>query len=244
MVKKDVKIKEYINIEEKAIITNHLVDSYFVERLDGTIGYTPYMVDVALVTAFFLYCVEGIKFDEEENIYNTVVSDKELMDLYTTTLSVQLDNDEHPNIKIVREINSIMRDVVDMVEFRKQQIVHSNSGLNDKLAEILDMQKQVESLRLEIAENENKLLQQQYKQNVYNEKVMSHMTPEETAELNRKMLDENMDFGKLAELVTEKFIHSDIHTSNIVEMKPTQKRKPGRPKKSASAGAVKETDKK
>ena len=106
------------------------------------------------------------------------------------------------------------------------------------------MQKQVESLRLEIAENENKLLQQQYKQNVYNENVMSHMTPEETAELNRRMLDENMDFGKLAELVTEKFIHSDIHTSNVVEMKPAQKRKPGRPKKSTNTATTKKTDEK
>ena len=34
MVKKDVKVKEYINIEEKVIITNHLVDSYFVKSLD------------------------------------------------------------------------------------------------------------------------------------------------------------------------------------------------------------------
>ena len=106
------------------------------------------------------------------------------------------------------------------------------------------MQKEIETLRLEIAQNENRVLQQQYEQNAYNEKIMSHMTPEETAELNRKMLNEDMDFSKLAELVTEKFIHSDIHTSNVVEMKPAQKRKPGRPKKSTSTGAIKETIKK
>lgn len=244
MVKKDVKVKEYINIEEKVIITNHLIDSYFVKSLDGIIEYTPYMADVALVTAFFLYCINGIEFDEEENIYNSVIADEELMDMYTTTLSVKLDDDNHPNIKLIREINSIMRDVADMVEFRKQQIIHDNSILNDKLIEILDMQKEIETLRLEIAQNENRVLQQQYEQNAYNEKVMSHMTPEETAELNRKMLNEDMDFSKLAELVTEKFIHSDTLTSNIVDMKTSPKKKPGRPKKSVNGTTKKEAVKK
>lgn len=243
MIKENVKIKEYINMEEKVVITNHLVDSYFTEKSDGTINYTPYMVDVALVTAFFLYCVEGIEFDKEENVYNSVISDEELMNMYTTTLSVKLDDDEHPNVKLVREINSIMRDVADMVEFKKQQIIHNNSIVNEKLIEILNMQKQVESLKLEIAENENKLLQQQHKQYMYNEKVLSHMTPEETAELNRKMLNEDMDFGKLAELVTDKFIHSDLHASNVVEMKNAQKRKPGRPKKSTSTTTKKTSEK-
>lgn len=240
MIKKDVKIKEYINIEEKAIITNHLVDSYFTEGLDGTVEYTPYMVDVALVTAFFLYCVEGVEFDEEENVYNSVVSDEDLINLYTTTLSVKLEDDNCPNIRIVREINSIMRDVADMVEFKKQQLIHNNPILISKLYEILEAQEEIDKIRLEIAENENKVLLQHYNQNAYNEKVMNHMTPEETAELNRKMLNENMDFSKLAELVTEKYINSSTSNSKIVDMKPTQKKKPGRPKKSANSSTMKE----
>ena len=238
MIKKDVKIKEYISIDEKVIITNHLVDSYFTEGPDDTVEYTPYMVDVALVTAFFLYCVKGIEFDEEENVYNSVISDEELMNLYTTTLSVKLEDDNHPNIRIVREINAIMRDVADMVEFKKQQLIHNNPILISKLYEVFEVQEEIDKLRLEIAENENKVLLQQYEQNAYNEKVMSHMTPEETAELNRKMLNEDMDFSKLAELVTEKYVNSTASNPKIIDMKP--KRKPGRPKKSVNANAAKE----
>ena len=116
--------------------------------------------------------------------------------------------------------------------------IHNNPILISKLYEVFEVQEEIDKLRLEIAENENKVLLQQYEQNAYNEKVMSHMTPEETAELNRKMLNEDMDFSKLAELVTEKYVNSTASNSKIIDMKP--KRKPGRPKKSVNANAAKE----
>lgn len=220
MVKTDVKIKDFITMEERAIITNHLVDSYFTENDDGSLAYTPYMIDPALTTIFFLYCVEGVEFDETEKVYESVCADEELVELYTTTLSTNLKKDSSSN-KMIETINSIMNDVIDMVEFKKQQIIHNDPVLNNKMLEILDVQKQLEVLKLKIAENENKMLLQQITQNNYGEKVMSYMTPEETASLNKKMLNEEMDFGKLAELVTEKYLKSDNHKKNVIEMNST-----------------------
>ena len=69
MTKTNVKVKESLTMEERVVITNHLVDSYFTEKDDGTVIYTPYMVDSALIIAFFLYCVDGIEFDDDDKIY-------------------------------------------------------------------------------------------------------------------------------------------------------------------------------
>jgi hypothetical protein len=238
MVKTDVKIKEFITMEERAIITNHLVDSYFTENDDGSLTYTPYMIDSALTTIFFLYCVEGVKFGENEKVYESVCADEELVELYTTTLSTNLKKDSSSN-KMIETINSIMNDVIDMVEFKKQQIIHNNPVFNNKMLEILEVQKQLEVLKLEIAQNENKMLLQQINQNNYGEKVMSYMTPEETASLNKKMLNEEMDFGKLAELVTEKYLKSDNHKKNVIEMKSTL---PKSNRKKSVSGASKSKD--
>lgn len=221
MTKTNLKVKESLSMEEKVIITNYLADSYFMEKDDGTIVYTPYMVDSALVIAFFLYCVDGIEFDEDDEIYEIVCNDSELLDVYTTTLSINPDDSENPSANLVRIINAIMNDVLDMVEFRKQQIIHNNPVQTNKILEILNVQAQLEKLKLEIAENENKVLQQQIKQNSYSEEVLSYMTPEETAKLNKKMLNEDMDFNKLAELVTDRYLKVNKYKENIVNMKST-----------------------
>lgn len=217
MTKTNLKVIDSITIEDKIDITNHLVNSYFTEKDDGTIAYTPYMIDSALIISFFLYCVEGIEFDEDDNVYEIVCNDPELLNLYTTTLSSDPNDSKNPSANLIKMINTIMNDVSDMVEFRKQQIIHNNPILNSKILDILDTQEQLENLRLEIATNENKLLQQQIKQNSYSEEVLSYMSPEETATLNRKMLNEDIDFNKLAEIVTERYLKD--RKGNIVDMK-------------------------
>ncbi len=248
MTKGNIKIKDSITIEEKAIITEYLTDSYFVEDEYGVVRYTPYNFDPALVTAFFLYCVEGIEFETKEsdnefeteeknsesvvieNVYEAVSADDELMNLYSSILSTNTHDDNHPNIKMIRMLHAIVNDVSDMVEFRKQQIIHNNPILVSKLYEILEVQEQVDRLRLEVVENENTVLLQQINENSYGEEVMKHMSPEEIATLNKKILDGDMDYNRMADLVVQKYLGSDEH-SNIVEMKTAQKRKPGRPKK-------------
>lgn len=224
MIKTDVKVRDFITIEERAIITNHLVDSYFMENADGSLTYTPYMIDPALTTIFFLYCVEGIKFDDDEKVYDSVCTDEDLVKLYTTTLSDNVDTNT-PNGKMAKTIHSIMNDVIDMVEFKKQQIIHNNLVLNNKMLEILEVQKELETVKLEIAKNENRVLNQQIAQNEYGEKVMTFMSPEETATLNKKMLNEDMTLDKLAELVTEKYIKNGSNKKNVIEMTNQRKTK-------------------
>lgn len=224
MIKTELKVKDFITMEERAIITKHLADSYFTENDDGTLTYTPYMIDPALTTIFFLYFVEGIEFENGEKVYDSVCADDELVKLYTTTLSDNLDENNFNSKMVKTIIHSIMNDVIDMVEFKKQQIIHNNSILNNKILEILETQKRLETLKLEIAENENKILLQQIKQNKYGEKIMSYMTPEETVTLNKKMLNEDMDFEKLAELVTEKYLKSNNPKRNVVGMKSAKTR--------------------
>lgn len=230
MIKGNIKIKDSITIEEKAIITEYLVDSYFTEDEYGVVQYTPYNFDPALVTAFFLYCVEGIEFEiqnkndenniELENVYEAVSADDELMNLYASTLSVNTNDDKHPNIKIVRMLHAIVNDVSDMVDFRKQQLIHNNPILISKLYDIFEVQENVEKLRLEIAENENKVLLQQINENSYGEEVMKHMSPEDLAALNKKILDGDMDYKKMADLVVQKYLDNDSN-QNIVNMKST-----------------------
>ncbi len=252
MTKKNIKVKDSITLENKVIITEYLADSYFSEDEYGAIQYTPYNFDPALVTAFFLYCVEGVEFDRKEiekdssnneftdddfvgleNVYEAVSSDEELMNLYTSILSTNVNDEDHPNIKMVRMLHAIVNDVSDMVEFKKQQIIHNNPILISKLYEILEVQEQVDRLRLEVMESENTVLQQQINENSYGEEVMKHMSPEDLAALNKKIIDGEMDYNKMADLVIQKYLNKNNHT-NVVDMKPIQKKKPGRPKKTAN----------
>ena len=149
MIKEYVKVKELLSEAEKINMTNFLFDGYFLSGQNGEIIYTPYFREINKRTAFFLYAVEGLTFEEQkdeygnaiidetgesvmESVYDCSVTDTDLRKLYDGVFSSQ--NNTYAGLKL--QLEQIDTDVRDMVEFKKLQIIHTKK---DSLSELLSM---------------------------------------------------------------------------------------------------------
>ena len=116
MKKGKIEIKKNITMVDKVNAINLIVSSYFT---DGE--YTPYYSDMAQVMTVITYFIEGIEFEEGEDIYNAVMQDEELVDIVHDVL---FDDD----------MIFIKNNARDKVEFLKQKIIHSHADM-DKIIE-------------------------------------------------------------------------------------------------------------
>ena len=116
MKKGKIEIKKNISMVDKVNAINLIVSSYFT---DGE--YTPYYSDMAQVMAVVTYFIEGIEFEEGEDIYNAVMQDEEL-------------NDMVHDILFEDDMIFVKDNAKDKVEFLKQKIIHSHADM-DKIIE-------------------------------------------------------------------------------------------------------------
>ena len=116
MKKGKIEIKKNITMVDKVNAINLIVSSYFTNG-----EYTPYYSDMAQVMAVVTYFIEGIEFDEGEDIYDAVMQDEELVDIVHDVL---FDDD----------MIFIKNNARDKVEFIKQKIIHSHADM-DKIIE-------------------------------------------------------------------------------------------------------------
>ena len=116
MKKGKIEIKKNISMVDKVNAINLIVSSYFT---DGE--YTPYYSDMAQVMAVITYFIEGIEFEEGEDIYNAVMQDEELSDIVHDVLFED-------------DMIFIKNNAIDKVEFLKQQIIHSHAD-TDRIIE-------------------------------------------------------------------------------------------------------------
>lgn len=138
MKKNDVKIKGSLSLSDRIAITNIVANNHFSENeVTGEIDYTPYFRELSFINSFAEYVLEGVEFDEEDNIYESVINDT---DIYTW-FSRWTDGNEFELINI---------DVDDIVEFKKQQLMHNKkSSLDNLLNTITDVVKKMdESLNI------------------------------------------------------------------------------------------------
>ena len=116
MKKGKIEIKKNISMVDKVNAINLIVSSYFT---DGE--YTPYYSDMAQVMAVITYFIEGIEFEEGEDIYNAVMQDEEL-------------NDMVHDILFEDDMIFVKDNAKDKVEFIKQKIIHSHAD-TDRIIE-------------------------------------------------------------------------------------------------------------
>ena len=112
MKKGKIEIKKNISMVDKVNAINLIVSSYFT---DGE--YTPYYSDMAQVMAVVTYFIEGIEFEEGEDIYDAVMQDEEL-------------NDMVHDILFEDDMIFVKDNAKDKVEFLKQKIIHSHADMN------------------------------------------------------------------------------------------------------------------
>ena len=116
MKKGKIEIKKNITMVDKVNAIDLIVSSYFTNG-----EYTPYYSDMAQVMAVVTYFMEGIEFEEGEDIYNAVMQDEELSDIVHDVLFED-------------DMIFIKNNAIDKVEFLKQQIIHSHADM-DKIIE-------------------------------------------------------------------------------------------------------------
>ena len=116
MKKGKIEIKKNISMVDKVNAINLIVSSYFTNG-----EYTPYYSDMAQVMAVITYFIEGIEFEEGEDIYNAVMQDEEL-------------NDMVHDILFEDDMIFVKDNAKDKVEFLKQKIIHSHADM-DKIIE-------------------------------------------------------------------------------------------------------------
>ena len=116
MKKGKIEIKKNITMVDKVNAINLIVSSYFTNG-----EYTPYYSDMAQVMAVVTYFIEGIEFEEGEDIYDAVMQDEEL-------------NDMVHDILFEDDMIFVKDNAKDKVEFLKQKIIHSHADM-DKIIE-------------------------------------------------------------------------------------------------------------
>lgn len=213
MIKKNVQVKKSLSTIDKIMMTKELVEGYFVGG-----EYTPYYKEINDIVAFFTYCVDGIEFeyteDEKgkkvrESVYNAVTKDSQLLDIYNSL-------DPNYDGTLMAQIEAINNDVSDMVEFRKQCIIHSSTPIDDKVIEILQKESRNKDAELKALQEAERLQKAQAKQIEYANKVSELMTPEETVELNRLMLKNGeYDPNEMAKIVADRYFESGRHDDNL-----------------------------
>ena len=128
MKKNSPNLKSFLTDIECIEFTRLLANSYFTNTDDG-IEYTPYMVSRNFKLLFYLYCVDGVEFgivqnengDEElENILSAVANDGEVSMIFD-----QFTAGQYADTLIEKQLNIIVENARDMVEYRKQQLLHN-----------------------------------------------------------------------------------------------------------------------
>lgn len=212
-INKNFVIKDKLTIGEYLNFVDNLASSYF-DTSDG-IDYRPEYATILRDAITLINCTDAIEFDDSEadNIFFEVakkMQEKEFSSIKQDVVKVEFKT----------YYSNALEDTSLRVEHIKDQIVHKQdfSVIETKMLELLA--KESEKLDMEIKENKynDKLVKAQLEQIEYANKVAEYVTPEEQAEITRKMADSNFDLEKVGEIIADKFFKSSEHDANIKDI--------------------------
>lgn len=226
MKKNNVKIKENISITDKGNVVEYIVNSCFIENTrigSGYLDYVPYFYEMAIEIAFVKYLIDGLEFDEDEDIYDAVYNDTEITELLDI-------------LKSDRDVLSILEIVKDKLEYEKQMVINNNKvifesivrnsdSIENKVKEILDKETKRIVAETKALRSAERLSKEQIKQLEYANNVNEQFTPEETAEITRKMADVNFDPSSIADTISQKYFESAKHKENVKSIETYKKSK-------------------
>ena len=193
MTKSELTIKQQITYNDMITISEKVVSGYFKDELDdyknptGKVLYTPYYHEYMLAALFVQFAVDGIKYDEHEDPYLSIIADDDLMEIYPNWLK----DLAHTTEPLLAEQMKIVWDWIDdKLEVEKQKHIQE-AGLNYEIKMLIRSVKDVLALQQEALERQKQL-----------ETLLS---PEEQAEFAKKMASSNFDPNKIAEKSVELF---------------------------------------
>lgn len=207
----EVKIKDNITIFDLADVIDTVV-SFIIRKDNNGIKYTPYYKEIGYAIGVVRYLIEGIEIEEGDDIYSESNRNKEISNVLDTF-----------NMKYPSKYEFIMDNVADIVEQKKQEYSAPDfTDIKEQLKKSIAQEHALNDLNIKLAKKQNTLLSQQIKANEYQMKVMDSMTPEESAELNKKLLSGEYDINKVTEMAVKQYLESGIHKGKEKELIESQ----------------------
>lgn len=213
-IEKSVRIKKDITIYDLANVIETIVP-FIIRRDEDGITYTPYYEELGTHVGIAKYLIEGIEFEKGDDILDEISNNKKLSELIAQFFTIN-----------PKDYSFIMNNVTDIVEQKKQEYSAPDfSDIKERLLKSIEQEQILNNLNIKLAKKQNTILSQQAKANEYQMKVMESMTPEEVAELNKKLVSGEFNVDKVAEMTVQKYLDSEIHKKNEKELIDAQAEK-------------------
>ena len=122
MRKNNVKIKDNITIVDEISAIQSIVEYYFTDN-----EYTPYYADMAKTTAVAQNFLDGVDFEAEDYVYECVMTND---DLYKCVNKFLVSSAIKSDAQYYNRMERIMKKVEDIVEFKKQKLIHNTDAFS------------------------------------------------------------------------------------------------------------------
>lgn len=209
-----IKNEFTLKMQDEVDAIEMIADMFFREVTDKDgnteTKYTPYLEKIGQVNAIVRYFLEGIEFDDGEDVYDAVMDDKDIRPLIEQFLIPYGEKITNPT-REQKIMGQIMDKVYDMIEFRKAKMIaqaqnESNAILTYKIIELIEKEHEKTEKEIEATENLNNWIEEQRKQQ---EELNAIVTPE-----MQKEFIEKFDVNVMTEAIYNKISESDLHKRN------------------------------
>ena len=123
MKKDNVRVKSDITIVDEITAIESMVSYYFTDN-----EYTPYYVDMAKVTVIAENFLDGVEFESEDYVYQLVMENDDIYECVKKFLEIPTSQDKE-NVDCYVRMEKIMKQVGDIVEFKKQKLIHGSDTI-------------------------------------------------------------------------------------------------------------------
>ena len=157
MKKNILKVKNDLTVQDRVNVIETIASVFFkTKEDDGSIEYTPYFKEIGQITAIAKFIIEGLEFEDNENVYESVVDDGRVHTLVKEVMNESF-------------FYEIMDEVKDIVEYRKKEQIariqnEANSILTYKLLELIEKEQEKTQREIEANDNLNTWIEEQRKQ--------------------------------------------------------------------------------
>ena len=122
MKKDNVRVKNDITIVDEITAIESMVSYYFTDN-----EYTPYYADMAKVTVIAENFLDGVEFESEDYVYQLVMENDDIYECVKKFLEIPTSQDKE-NVDCYARMEKIMKQVEDVVEFKKQKLIHNSDA--------------------------------------------------------------------------------------------------------------------
>ena len=122
MRKNNVKIKDNITIVDEISVIQSIVEYYFTDN-----EYTPYYADMAKATAVAQNFLDGVEFEAEDYVYECVMTNEDISKCVNKFLIPPVSKSD---AQYFNRMERIMKKVEDIVEFKKQKLIHNTDAFS------------------------------------------------------------------------------------------------------------------